>query len=109
SKQRPQLAEPFTAPITPAEQVLSKIWGEVLGLDQVGIHDSFFDLGGHSLAAARVIARVVESFQLNLPLKALFDAPTVAEMAQVIMENEAKQITEKDLERLLGEIEAISE
>ena len=75
----------------------------------MGIHDSFFDLGGHSLAAARVIARVVESFQLDLPLKALLDAPTVAEMAQVLMENEAKRVSEKDLERMLDEIEAISE
>ena len=108
-KQRPQLAEPFAAPRTPAEQELAKIWREVLGLDQVGIYDSFFDLGGHSLAASRVISRVIESFQLDLPLKALFDAPTVVEMAKVIMENEAKQVTEKDLERILGEIEAMPE
>jgi amino acid adenylation domain-containing protein len=99
----------FAAPRTATEELLAGIWHSVLKRDTIGSDDNFFDLGGHSLAAARVIARVVESFQLDLPLKALLDAPTVAEMAQVLMENEAKQVTEKDLERILDEIEAISE
>jgi acyl carrier protein len=88
---------------------VAAIWAQLIHLEQVGSEENFFDLGGHSLAAARVIARVVESFQLDLPLKALLDAPTVAEMAQVLMENEAKQVTEKDLGRILDEIEALSE
>jgi acyl carrier protein len=69
---------------------LVKIWAEVLDLDQVGVHDNFFDLGGHSLAATRVISRVVKAFPMELPIKALFDSPTVVEMAEIIVEHQAK-------------------
>jgi acyl carrier protein len=107
--QRHELAKPFAAPRTPAERDLSKIWGEVLGFDQVGIHDSFLDLGGHSLAASRIIARLIQSFQLELPLKALFDAPTVAEMAAVITQNQTKQASDAELAQMLREVEAMTE
>ena len=81
---RPALPTPFLAPRTPAEQELAHIWSEVLCLDRVGIHDNFFDLGGHSLAAARIITRVIQTLQLELAIKALFDAPTVADMASPV-------------------------
>src|SRR5206468_3044309 len=81
---RPDLDAPYVTPTTPIEEEVAKIWGEVLSLDQVGIHDNFFDLGGHSLAATRVISRVIKGFGLELPLQSLFAAPTVAEMAVVI-------------------------
>jgi hypothetical protein len=64
-------------------------------------------LGGHSLAASRVISRVIQTFQLDLPLGALFDAPTVADMATVILENQAKKASKEDLQRILSEIDAI--
>ena len=81
---RPAIAASYEAARNSIEEALVKIWAEVLELDRVGIHDNFFDLGGHSLAATRVISRVVEIFPINLPIKALFDSPTVGEMAEVI-------------------------
>jgi amino acid adenylation domain-containing protein len=74
----------FVAPRTAIEQQLADIWNELLGLEQIGIHDNFFDLGGHSLLIARLIARLHQTLQVDLPWRSLFDAPTVAELAQMI-------------------------
>ena len=65
---RPSLDTPFMAPRDAIERQLAEIWAEVLGIDQVGIHDNFFDLGGHSLTATRIVTRVIEKFQLEIPL-----------------------------------------
>jgi amino acid adenylation domain-containing protein len=105
---RPDTMTPFVAPTNPIEQDLAKIWAEVLSVDQIGIHDDFFALGGHSLAASRVISRVIAAFQLRLSIKALFDSPTVATMAAVIAGNLERQASEADLEGLLSEIDALS-
>jgi len=86
---RPALDTPFIAPRTPLESRLAPIWADVLGLAQVGVHDNFFDLGGHSLTAAAVVSRVVKELQLELPLASLLRAPTVAEMALVIVRGES--------------------
>jgi amino acid adenylation domain-containing protein len=69
------------APRTRVEHAIAAIWAEVLGLEVVGVHQDFFDLGGHSLLAAQVIAEVRERFGAEVPLGALFEAPTVAELA----------------------------
>ncbi|MFY9573907.1 MAG: amino acid adenylation domain-containing protein [Blastocatellia bacterium] len=76
----------YDAPRTPFEEVLAAIWQEVLGIEQVGVHHNFFELGGHSLLAARLIARVREAFQMDLPLRALFNAPTIAALGAEITE-----------------------
>ncbi|MGH7887507.1 MAG: phosphopantetheine-binding protein, partial [Candidatus Binatia bacterium] len=106
---RPRLSEPYFEPRNETEQKLVETWEDVLDLRPIGIHDNFFDLGGHSLAAARVISRVVQTFQLELPVKALFDAPTVAEMARVIMRHQANRAGEAELTAMLRELEAMSE
>jgi amino acid adenylation domain-containing protein len=108
-KSRPDLNTPFIAPRTPVEEELAQIWAEVLLLDRVGIHDNFFDLGGHSLSATRVVSHVIKTFQVKLPLQALFEAPTVADMAAVITGHQAKKLGEKDLELILAELELMSD
>ncbi len=106
---RPKLEVPYVAPRNEHEARLAAIWAEVLDLTEVGVLDNFFHLGGHSLGASRVIARVIQAFHLELPVKALFDSPTVADMAKVISENEEKPACQKEIERLLSEVEAMSD
>ncbi|HEY0404306.1 MAG TPA: amino acid adenylation domain-containing protein, partial [Pyrinomonadaceae bacterium] len=78
------LEESFSAPQTPTEEVLAGIWAEVLDVERVGINDNFFELGGHSLLVSRVLSRVVDAFQVGLPMRSLFELPTVAELAESI-------------------------
>jgi amino acid adenylation domain-containing protein len=108
-KSRPNLATPLAEPTTEVERKLAAIWMQVLAIDQVGIHDIFFDLGGHSLTAHRVIARVIQTFQLELPVKALFDAPTVSAMAAIITQSQTKYASDEDLAQMLREVEVMTE
>ncbi|MFW6357632.1 MAG: amino acid adenylation domain-containing protein [Chroococcales cyanobacterium] len=71
-------------PRTPIEELLVNIWQEVLNLDVVGIEDDFFELGGHSLRATQLVSRIQEAFNLEIPLRCLFEAPTIAQFAQEI-------------------------
>jgi amino acid adenylation domain-containing protein len=76
--------EEFAAPRTPVEALLAQIWSEVLKLQRVGIHDNFFDLGGHSLLATQVISRIRDAFNLEIPLRTVFESPTVDELAVAV-------------------------
>lgn len=95
-------------PATPAEIALSDIWREVLGLAEVGVHDNFFELGGHSLLATQVVSRTQQAFGIRLPLRELFEKPTISELAPLIEDLQLQQVSEIDsaeLESLLAEIE----
>jgi amino acid adenylation domain-containing protein len=78
---RPELEEPFVAPRTQIEQSLAKIWGRVLGIDQIGVYDDFFHLGGHSLLATQVISQIRIQCAVELQIRTLFEQPTIAALA----------------------------
>jgi len=109
SRARPELDSPRVAPRTPVEATLCAIWGDVLGLDEVGIHDHFLELGGNSLLASQVVSRIIETLHLNLPLRALFEAPTVVGVAAAIAEALERRPDREERGRILEELEQLSE
>jgi len=95
----------FVAPRTQTERILAEIWCRLLNLSQVGIHDNYFRLGGHSLLAIRVVSRMREAFQIDLPMSSIFEAPTVAELAQIVERQlvaEIEQLSENEAATLVG-------
>jgi len=82
------LDAPFVGPRNAIEEVLCEIFAEVLRVDRVGINDNFFDLGGHSLLATQLVSRVRKDFQPDLPLRKIFEAPTVAALAALLVAGE---------------------
>jgi amino acid adenylation domain-containing protein len=79
-------------PSTPTQEIIAGTWAQVLKLESVGVKDNFFDLGGHSLLATRVISRFRESLNIEIPLKALFENPTVEELADYISSSEQSDL-----------------
>ena len=100
--------QPFVAPRTPVEQAVAALWSEVLRLERVGIHDNFFAVGGHSLLATQLITRVRRAFQIALPLRSIFEAPTVAELARSIIANEPKPGQVEKIAQILNRIQGMS-
>jgi aryl carrier-like protein len=74
----------YVSPKTPLEELLAEIWGDLLKMDQIGVHDNFFELGGHSILATQVLARLRQALALAIPLRTLFEHPTVAQLAREI-------------------------
>jgi acyl-coenzyme A synthetase/AMP-(fatty) acid ligase/acyl carrier protein len=85
---RPELEVEYIAPGDEMEKMLTDIWKEVLGLDKIGIRDSFFDLGGNSLIAVRLSAKVQEEFGKSIPISALLQAPTIEQLADMLRQEE---------------------
>ena len=108
-ERRPNLNTPFVEPGTKVEHIITRIWAEILSLEEIGLNDNFFDLGGHSLGAMRVVSQVVKQFQIDMPLKSLFESPTVAEMAAIITQNQAKPASDAELTQMLREVQALTE
>jgi acyl carrier protein len=101
---RPGLQSDFVAPRSLVEKELAGIWASFLKVSAVGVHDNFFDLGGHSLLATQVVSRMRKEFQQEIPLRSLFESPTVAQLAEKI-----EEANSNEAERFLNEIEALSE
>jgi acyl transferase domain-containing protein/thioesterase domain-containing protein/acyl carrier protein len=85
SFERPQLDTDYVAPSTPVQEHLAALFQSLLGVTQVGVADSFFDLGGHSLIAVRLFAQIKRQYDVDLPLSTLFEAPCVAALADLLM------------------------
>ena len=81
---RPNIATAFVAPENETEKTIAEIWQQLLGIQQVGLHDNFFELGGHSLLATQLISRLRKAFGVELPLRTMFEATTIAELAKRI-------------------------
>jgi acyl-coenzyme A synthetase/AMP-(fatty) acid ligase/acyl carrier protein len=102
---RPDVDRPFVAPRTPVEEALTAIWTEVLGIDAVGIHDHFLDLGGHSLLAAQIVTRLAATLGVELPVRGLWEAPTVADLALVVTQARAMEADPEALDQILAELD----
>jgi NAD(P)-dependent dehydrogenase (short-subunit alcohol dehydrogenase family)/acyl carrier protein len=106
---RPDIGTAFVAPRDIIEQRVAAIWQELLGLEQVGVHDSFFDLGGHSLLGLRLTARLRDTFQAECSLQQLFEAPTVAELAVLVREQAPNEAVDPAVAEMLGLVDQLSE
>lgn len=103
---RPDMLIQYSVPTSELEQKVANIWQEVFSFEQIGVHDNFFELGGHSLLAIQLISRLREIFQIEFPLNQLFETPTVAGVAKVIMGMDSKE--EERIAQLLAEIENLT-
>ncbi|MBV9791241.1 MAG: alpha/beta fold hydrolase, partial [Chloroflexi bacterium] len=81
---RADMQTAYVAPGTAIEQALAEVWSAVLGIDPIGVHDNFFELRGDSLLALQLVARLHERFQVAVPMRSIFETPTVAELAETI-------------------------
>jgi amino acid adenylation domain-containing protein len=95
--------ETFVAPRSPFEEAIAETWCQVLNIDRVGIHDNFFDLGGHSLVATQLVSRLRDAFAVELPLRSIFESPTIAELAIAIVQNQIEQMDDEEKAKFLQE------
>jgi amino acid adenylation domain-containing protein len=109
SGERPKLEVPYVPATTDTEKELAKIWGDVLGVDRIGVHDNFFDLGGHSLMVIQLMSRVRKSFQVELPLRDVFGAPTIKEIAEMIEAKILAKASSEKIDQLLAQLESMDE
>jgi amino acid adenylation domain-containing protein len=98
----------YVAPRGPVEELLAGIWSQVLAVDRVGIHDNFFELGGHSLLLTQVSSRIRSAFSVDVPLRILFDTPTISRLGVVIAAEQIKEADSDEASELLRELQHLS-
>jgi acyl transferase domain-containing protein/acyl carrier protein len=106
---RPNLSTELVAPRNDIESNLADIWKETLSVEEIGIHDNFFEVGGDSLLATQLISRLSETFNIDLSLRGLFQSPTIANLALIIVQKHAEQADDHILAEVLSEISQLSE
>lgn len=99
----------YQEPRTYIEETLAGMWKEVLGIERVGIKDNFFEVGGHSLMAAQIMARVKRNFGVEIPLRLMFDEPTIERLAISIVETQTEQLEDEEMAKILADLEEISD
>lgn len=99
----------FIPPRIPIERAVATIWSEILRTERISVADSFFDMGGHSLLVTQVVSRVKETFDVALSLRRFFTAPTLAGLAVTIVQKQAEQVDEAELDLMIDEIEGLSD
>jgi acyl-CoA synthetase (AMP-forming)/AMP-acid ligase II/acyl carrier protein len=99
----------YMPPETKLEKEIASIWAQVLSLERVGRHDNFFALGGQSLSAMQIMARVHQALQVEIPLQTMFAVPTIERMAAVIREHQARRLADTNLLRIVSELETITD
>jgi acyl carrier protein len=97
------------AQLTPIQNKVTGIWRDVLGVSAIKLDDNFFELGGHSLLAVQIIARIRNTFSVPVPLRCIFEAPTVAGLSEIIAQYSSESHEEEDVARILREVEGLSE
>jgi acyl carrier protein len=98
----------YAPPRTPVERQLVEMWQELLGVETVGIDDHFFELGGHSLMLTQLASRIRKEFQVNIPLRVLFDAPTITAMADAILTRQVDQVDKRKVDEMLQRLKKLS-
>jgi acyl carrier protein len=110
TRTRPESETVFVAPGTSVEQKIAEIYSELLGIEEIGIHDSFFDLGGHSLLAMQVLSRTNYAFQVELEPTLLFMSHfTVAELAEAVLKEQVRQVAPQDVDTMLQKLSELTD
>ena len=105
-----QHSEAYQAPHNGLDELFAGLWADVLKVERVGMHDNFFELGGHSLLATQIASRVQKQLQLNVPLRAMFECSTVAELAEYVQGLQGNALDEAKVDRLsdlMAELEGL--
>ena len=109
SHPRPLLAKDYVAPRNEIERKVAAIWQALLGIEQLGVHDNFIELGGDSLIAVQILSRLKIAFSVEISLRTLFESPTIAELAVVVVMAQAQQSDQESLLNMLSELEQLPE
>jgi acyl carrier protein len=105
---RPNVATPYVAPRTDLEQSIAEVWQSLLGIAEVGIHDNFLELGGHSLMAIQLASRIRDTFEIDLPVARFYKNPTVAGLAEAVVQVLAAQADSETIEQALREVQELA-
>jgi acyl carrier protein len=105
---RRAVAIPYVPPGNPVEQQIADLWEELLGIERVGVNDDFYELGGHSLTATQLVSRLRDLFEVTVPVQQFLAEPTVASLAEKVVQHQAERLDGNTLAQMLSEIQQLS-